>query len=105
MAIERAQPNPALYQIKAKLHIATNNKRVNQEAVDAYNAALAILDENPENKNPLNPANQLGLYKEAYQFIYLYYGREAEVKDKAKIEEYANKMKDINALIEQIPAK
>lgn len=103
-AIERAQPNPVLYQFKGRLYIASNGKRVNQGAVDAYNQAIAILDQDPENKNPLNANNQLPLYKEAYQFIYVYYGRDAEVKDKDKTAEYADKLKEINALIEQIPA-
>lgn len=103
-AIERAQPNPVLYQFKGRLYIASNGKHVNQEAVDAYNQAVAILNENPENKNPLNADNQLQLYKEAYQFIYVYYGRDAEVKDKDKTAEYADKLKEINELIEQIPA-
>ncbi len=104
-AIERAQPNPVLYQFKGRLNIASNGKHVNQGAVDAYNEALAILDQDPENKNPQNPNNQLPLYKEAYQFIYVYYGRDAEVKDKEKTAEYAEKMKEINDLIGQPAAE
>lgn len=102
-AIERAQPTPVLYQFKARLNIAGNNNVPNQAAIDAYNQMVEILDQDPANKDPKNPNNSLAEYKEAIQFAYVYYAR--ELKDKEKSAEYADKFKDINALIEQTQAQ
>ena len=96
-AIAGAVPNPVLYQFKARLNIADNNNHPNQEAIDAYNEMITLLDQDPANKDPKNADNKLNLYKEAYQFTYLYYGN--VLKDKEKTAEVADKLKAINDLI------
>lgn len=96
-AIAGAVPNPVLYQFKARLNIADNNNHPNQEAIDAYNEMIALLDQDPANKDPKNADNKLNLYKEAYQFTYLYNGN--VLKDKEKTTEVADKLKAINDLI------
>ena len=96
-AIAGAVPNPVLYQFKARLNIADNNNHPNQEAIDAYNEMIALLDQDPANKDPKNADNKLNLYKEAYQFTYLYNGN--VLKDKEKTAEVADKLKAINDLI------
>ncbi|MDE5554675.1 MAG: tetratricopeptide repeat protein, partial [Muribaculaceae bacterium] len=96
--IAAAQPNPTLYQFKARLYIAGNNNHVNQEAIDTYNQMLELLDQDPANKDPKNPENQLSLYKEAAQFAYAYYG--TVLKDKEKTAEAGRVFKEINDLIE-----
>lgn len=70
--IEHAEPTPIMYQRKARLYIAGNDKKPNAEAIEAYDLMLAMLDQNPENMNPANPNNALQLYKEAYAFEQLY---------------------------------
>lgn len=70
--IEHADPTPIMYQRKARLYIAGNDKKPNAEAIEAYDLMLAMLDQNPENMNPANPNNALQLYKEAYAFEQLY---------------------------------
>lgn len=96
-AIAGAVPNPVLYQFKARLNIADNNNHPNQEAIDAYNEMITLLDQDPANKDPKNADNKLNLYKEAYQFTYLYNGN--VLKDKEKTAEVADKLKAINDLI------
>lgn len=96
-AIAGAVPNPVLYQFKARLNIADNNNHPNQEAIDAYNEMITLLDQDPANKDPKNADNKLNLYKEAYQFTYLYNGN--VLKDKDKTAEVADKLKAINDLI------
>lgn len=96
-AIAGAVPNPVLYQFKARLNIADNNNHPNQEAIDAYNEMITLLDQDPANKDPKNADNKLNLYKEAYQFTYLYNGN--VLKDKEKTAEVADKLKTINDLI------
>ena len=70
--IEHAEPTPIMYQRKARLYIAGNDKKPNAEAIEAYDLMLAMLDQNPENMNRANPNNALQLYKEAYAFEQLY---------------------------------
>ena len=96
-AIAGAVPNPVLFQFKARLNIADNNNHPNQEAIDAYNEMIALLDQDPANKDPKNADNKLNLYKEAYQFTYLFNGN--VLKDKDKTAEVAEKLKEINDLI------
>ena len=95
--IERATPNPTLYQFKARLYIAGNNNHVNQEAIDTYNQMLALLDQDPANKDPKNPNNKLKLYEEAARFNYAFCG--TVLKDKEKTAEAAKTLKEITDLI------
>ena len=95
--IERATPNPTLYQFKARLYIAGNNNHVNQEAIDIYNQMLALLDQDPANKDPKNPNNKLKLYEEAARFNYAFCG--TVLKDKEKTAEAAKTLKEITDLI------
>ena len=95
--IERATPNPTLYQFKARLYIAGNNNHVNQEAIDIYNQMLALLDQDPATKDPKNPNNKLKLYEEAARFNYAFCG--TVLKDKEKTAEAAKTLKEITDLI------
>ena len=95
--IERANPNPSLYQFKARLYIAGNNNHPNQEAIDAYNEMIAILDQDPANKDPQNPQNKLKLYLEAAQFDYNFCG--TVLKDKERTAEAGKVFKEISDLI------
>lgn len=101
-AIAEAQPNPLLYQRKARLHIAGNNNQPNQESVDSYAQMTELLDQDPANMDPTNKDNKLNMYKEAYQFSYVFYGNVAHDKDKAA--EIAEKLKAVNALLNPTPA-
>ena len=95
--IERATPNPTLYQFKARLYIAGNNNHINQEAIDTYKQMLDLLDQDPANKDPQNPKNKLKLYEEAARFNYAYCG--TVLKDKEKTAEAAKTLKEITDLI------
>ena len=101
-AIAEAQPNALLYQRKARLHIAGNNNQPNQESVDSYALMTELLDKEPANMDPTNKDNKLNMYKEAYQFSYVFYGNVAHDKDKAA--EIAEKLKAVNALLNPTPA-
>ena len=101
-AIAEAQHNPLIYQLKARLHIAGNNNQPNQESVDAYAQMIDLLDQDPANMDPTNKDNKLNMYKEAYQFSYVFYGNVAHDKDKAA--EIAEKLKAVNALLNPTPA-
>ena len=100
--IENAQPNPTLYQFKARLYIAGNNNHVNQDAIDTYNQMIELLDQDPANKDPKNPQNKLKLYKEAAQFAYAYYG--TVLKDKEKTAEAAKLFKEYSDLVDEADA-
>lgn len=101
-AIAEAQPNALLYQRKARLHIAGNNNQPNQESVDSYAQMTELLDQDPANMDPTNKDNKLNMYKEAYQFSYVFYGNVAHDKDKTA--EIAEKLKAVNALLNPTPA-
>ena len=101
--IASAQPNPTLYQFKARLYIAGNNNHVNQEAVDTYYQMIDLLDQDPANKDPKNPQNKLKLYKEAAQFIYAYYG--TVLKDKEKTAEAGKVFKEYEDLLNEAVAQ
>lgn len=60
--------SPVMYQRLARLYVAGNNKRPDQNAIDAYDKMLALLDADPANLDPANANNALGLYSEAYAF-------------------------------------
>ncbi len=101
--IERATPNPSLYQFKARLYIAGNNNRPNQEAIDAYNEMVALLDQDPANKDPKTHMRELKMYREAAQFNYNFCG--TVLKDKEKTAEAGNVFKAYNDLIEGTAAE
>ena len=96
-AIERAEPNPTLYQFKGRLYVAGNNNLPDEDAVKAYEEMVKVLDQNPANMDPNNADNALNLYKEAYQFEYLYNAR--ILKDKEKAAASMEKFKTINDLL------
>ncbi|MDE6157976.1 MAG: tetratricopeptide repeat protein [Muribaculaceae bacterium] len=78
------KPIPQFYQRLAYLNIAGNNKRPNAEAEQALIKMVALLDEDPANKDPKNPANQLSLYKNAYAFLQAYYSINKDADNHAK---------------------
>lgn len=95
--IERATPNPTLYQFKARLYIAGNNNHPNQEAIDTYKEMVALLDQDPANKDPKNPNNKLKQYIEAAQFDYVFCG--TVLKDKEKTAEAGKLFKELSDLL------
>lgn len=95
-AIEGAEPNPGLLQRKARIYIARNGNKPDQNAVDTYNEMIALLDKDAENKNPANSDNYLDAYSEAYQFIGYFYQLNGD-KDNMGI--IAEKYNEIKALI------
>lgn len=95
--IERATPNPTLYQFKARLYIAGNNNHPNQEAIDTYKEMVALLDQDPANKDPKNPSNKLKQYIEAAQFDYVFCG--TVLKDKEKTAEAGKLFKELSDLL------
>ncbi len=67
--IERtSEVTPIMYQRLARLYVAANDKRPDAQAIEAYDKMLALLDADPESRNPANPNNALQLYSEAYAF-------------------------------------
>lgn len=96
-AIAVAQPNADLYKYKARLNIAGNLNTPNQEAIEAYDKMMEILDQDPAAKDINNENNQLPLYREAYQFNFLFYKNVAKDEEKAK--EFITKFKETNDLI------
>lgn len=94
-AIAGAEPQAPLFQRQARLYIARNGNQIDENGVDAYKKMLEILDKDPANMDPAN--GQLGLYKEAYTFLYVFYGNVAKDKDLAT--EYADKMNAVKALL------
>ena len=67
-----SEVSPIMYQRKARLYVAGNMKKPDADAIAAYDAMLAMLDQNAENMNPANPDNALKLYSEAYAFEMAY---------------------------------
>ena len=53
---------------------------MDEDAANAYLKVVELLDANPANMDTAN--GQLGLYKEAYMLLYVYYGNVAH--DKAR---------------------
>ena len=78
--LERAQPQPALYQRKARLYVAKNGNRPDADAIANYDKMLELLDADPANKQAGSSA--LNNYKEAYSFQMVYYSAVAPDKDK-----------------------
>ncbi len=78
--LERAQPNPAIYQRKARLYVAKNGNRPDADAIATYDKMLELLDADPANKQAGSSA--LNNYKEAYSFQMVYYSAVAPDKDK-----------------------
>ncbi|MDE6498920.1 MAG: hypothetical protein K2L21_09710, partial [Muribaculaceae bacterium] len=97
-AIEGAEPQAALYQRLGRLSMARNaGNTMDEQAADAYLKVVELLDQDPANMDATNGSNQLGLYKEAYMLLYVYYGNVAHDKDKAT--EYADKMNAVKTLL------
>ncbi|MDE6206971.1 MAG: tetratricopeptide repeat protein [Muribaculaceae bacterium] len=67
------KPIPQFFQRLAFLEIAGNNKQPNEASVAALTKMVELLDQDPANKDPKNPSNQLNLYKNAYAFMQQYY--------------------------------
>ena len=87
---------PQFYQRLAFLNIAGNNKKPNAESIEALNKMIELLDQDPVNKDPKDPNNQLNLYKNAYAFMQAYYSR---LKDKENFEAAVAKYNEINQLL------
>ncbi len=68
---------------------------MDEDAANAYLKVVELLDANPANMDTAN--GQLGLYKEAYMLLYVYYGNVAHDKDKAA--EYADKLNAVKTLL------
>ena len=99
-AIAEAEPQAALYQRLGRLSMARNaGNTMDEDAANAYLKVIELLDADPANKDAANANNQLGLYKEAYMLLYVYYGN--VVRDKDKSAEYAEKMNAVNAMLGQ----
>ncbi|MBD5277013.1 MAG: hypothetical protein HDS30_05100 [Bacteroides sp.] len=97
-AIAGAEPQAALYQRLGRLSMARNEgNTMDEQAANAYLKVVELLDQDPANMDAANSANQLGLYKEAYMLLYVYYGNVAHDKDKAA--EYADKMNAVKTLL------
>lgn len=93
--IERAQPQPQLYQRKARLYVARNGNRPDANAIEAYQQMLNLLDADPAAKTVGNPL--LKLYNEAYSFMMVFYS--AVEPDKDKHAEATAKLAEITELM------
>ena len=99
-AIAGAEPQAALYQRLGRLSMARNaGNTMDEQAANAYLKVLELLDADPANMDAANPNNQLGLYKEAYMLLYVYYGNVLHDKDQAA--PYAEKLNTVNELLAQ----
>lgn len=95
-AIAGAEPQAALYQRLGRLSMARNaGNAMDEEAANAYLKVLELLDADPANKDAAN--GQLGLYKEAYMLLYVYYANVAH--DKEKADEYGAKLNEVKAAL------
>ena len=93
--LQRAQPQAALYQRKARLYVAKNGNRPDADAIATYGKMLELLDADSANKQAGNPA--LNMYKEAYSFEMVYYS--AVEPDKDKHAEATADLDAVNALL------
>ena len=67
IVLERVPDNATIILTKARIQFVQNNNKVNQDVVDTYLAALAILDKDPANKTSkksdyINAYNQIANY-------------------------------------------
>ena len=96
--MEKAQPNPVIFQRKARLFIAGDPERQpNAEAIATYNDMIQLLDQDPANADANNPNNSLSLYKEAYMFAWVYYSKVQPDDEQLAI--YAEKLNAVKALL------
>ncbi|MDE6160916.1 MAG: hypothetical protein K2F77_04585, partial [Muribaculaceae bacterium] len=99
-ALAGAEPQADLYQRLGRLSMARNaGNTMDEQAANAYLKVLELLDADPANMDAANPNNQLGLYKEAYMLLYVYYGNVLHDKDQAA--PYAEKLNAVNELLAQ----
>ncbi len=96
------KPIPQFYQRLAFLNIAGNNKTPNAESIAALEKMISLLDEDPANKDPQNPNNQLNLYKNGYAFMQAYYSR---IKDQENFQKAVDNYKAIDQLLNPTPAQ
>lgn len=89
------KPIPGFFQRLAFLEIAGNDKKPNAEAVAALDKMIELLDQDPANKDPKNPANQLALYKNAYAFQQAYYSANKDNDQFAKAVENYNAINEL----------
>ena len=68
---------------------------MDEQAADAYLKVIELLDADPANKDAAN--GQLGLYKEAYMLLYVYYANVAH--DKEKADEFGAKLNEVKAAL------
>ena len=96
--ISKAQPNPGLFRLKARLYIAGDpNRQPNAEAIATYMDMLQLLDSDPANADVNNKSNGLKLYKEAYMFAVVYYS--SVLPDEEQLAIYSEKLNAVKALL------
>lgn len=96
--IERtSEVTPAMYQRLGHLYVARDLKKINADAIGAYDQMIALLDQNPENMNPQNPNNALNLYKQAYAFKQAFASMNG---DKDGVTEWGAKYQEVVNLME-----
>lgn len=96
--IEKAEVTPVMYQRLGHLYVAANNKRPNADAIAAYDQMIALIEKDPENLNPANPANLLDMYWQGYAFKQAYASMNG---DKANQIKFGEKIKAIDELRKQ----
>lgn len=98
MVIEKASTiEPEYYQRQGRLNYAKGHNHSTEDVLNSYAEVVALLDADPENANPANPKNKLGLYQESYLFMGNYY---QEQEDQLRAEEgnkkeIADQVKDL----------
>lgn len=92
---ERAQPQGPLYQREARLYIARNGNKPDENAIAVYEKMTDFLNQDPANMSAENKA-ALNLYKEAYSFEMLYY---STIGDKEKLAQATENFNKVNALL------
>jgi len=91
-----SEVQPVMYQRKAFLEIAGNNKRPNAAAVEALDKMLELLDKDPANLDPANPRNNLNLYSQAYAFKQAY---ASIIDDDDAVQKWGERYKAIKELM------
>lgn len=94
--MEKANPQAPLYQRLARLYVARNGNKPDENAIDAYTRMTELLNQDAANMAADNRAS-LNLYKEAYSFGMLYYSSIAP--DKEKLAEATQNFNTVNALL------
>ncbi len=94
--LEKATPQAPLYQRLARLYVARNGNKPDENAINTYVQMTDFLNQDAANMAAENRA-ALNLYKEAYSFEMLYYSSVAP--DKEKLAEATQNFNAVNALL------